>query len=458
VTLPTPVEATEPTPRPLARGAVIASVSRIVVAAAGAGTTIAIARILGPRGWATFTVATSFSAIIYVGSTLGVEHGIAYYVSSKRWGARSAFTSAMRVAGGAGVVGAAIGIAVRLAVPSAFAGLSLWLAAIVAGGVPFALACLYVTFISYATDRYEAATAIPAAQAILTLGLAVVGAALYGVTGAIAGGAIATAVVGLVSAKWGRRTFDDGAAGSSTRLRDAVSFGVKGYLGNALQMINYRLDLFILASVASRASVGQYGLAVAITMSMWLLPGALSDVLFPRIARLSVGEDTAPRNLVEAKSLRHATLIVAATTAALGAGFALLVTPIFGQAFHPTERLGLILLPGSAAIGLASVVSAIVVGRGKPSYGLYNSLLTVPVTIALYATLIPAYGAKGAAAASSVSYFANFMIVCWFYRRVSGRTVWRSFVPTTAEFRDLRAIARPLGARFERAEHPPTRP
>jgi O-antigen/teichoic acid export membrane protein len=445
VTLPTSAEATEPSPRPLARGAVIASASRIVVAAAGTATTIAVARILGPRGWATCTVATSFSAVIYVGSTLGVEHGIAYYVSSKRWGARSAFASAMRVAAGAGVVGAAIGVGVRLAVPSAFAGLSLWLAAIVVGGVPFALACLYVTFISYATDRYEAATAIPAAQAILTLGLGVAGAALYGVTGAITGGTIATAVVGLVSAKWGRGAFKDATGGASTRLRDAVSFGVKGYLGNALQMINYRLDLFILASVASRASVGQYGLAVAITMSMWLLPGALSDVLFPRIARLSVGEDVAPRNLVEAKSLRHATLIVAATTAGLAAGFALLVTPIFGQEFHPTERLGLILLPGSAAIGLSAVVSAIVVGRGKPSYGLYNSLITVPLTIALYATLIPAYGATGAAAASTVSYLLNLLIICWFYRRVSGGSVWRSFVPTISEVRDLRAIVEPLG-------------
>jgi O-antigen/teichoic acid export membrane protein len=457
VTLPTPGEATEGSSRPLARGALIASASRVVVAAAGAASTIVVARILGPRGWATCTVATSFSAVIYVGSTLGVEHGIAYYVSSKRWSARSAFASAMRVAAGVGCVGAAIGIAVRIAVPPAFAGLSLWLSAVVAGGVPFALACLYISFISYATDRYEAATAIPAAQAILTLGLGVAGAALYGVTGAITGGAIATAAVGLVSAKWGRRAFDDAAEGSSTRLRDAVSFGVKGYLGNALQMINYRLDLFILASVASRASVGQYGLAVAITMSMWLLPGALSDVLFPRIARLSVGEDAAPRELVEAKSLRHATLIVAATTTGLAGGFTLLVTPIFGQDFRPTERLGLILLPGSAAIGLAAVVSAIVVGRGKPSYGLYNSLLTVPLTIALYATLIPAYGATGAAVASSVSYVMNLVIFCWFYRRVKGMPVLRSFVPTSSELRDLRAIVEPLGAYFGKPERPPTR-
>jgi O-antigen/teichoic acid export membrane protein len=450
------MDATEPGPRPLARGALIASASRIVVASAGAATTIVIARILGPRGWATCTVAASFSAVIYVGSTLGVEHGIAYYVSSKRWAARSAFTSSMRVAACVGSVGAAIGIAVRLAVPSAFAGLPLWLATIVAGGVPFALACLYVSFISYATDRYEAATAIPAAQALLTLGLGVAGAGLYGVTGAIMGGAIATATVGVVSAMWGHRTFSDSTSPTSTRLGDAISFGVKGYLGNALQMINYRLDLFILASVASKVSVGQYGLAVAITTSMWLLPGALSDVLFPRIARLSVGEDAATRELVEAKSLRHTTLVVIATTAGLAAAFAFLVTPIFGQGFRPTERLGLILLPGSAAIGLAAVVSAIVVGRGKPSYGLYNSLITVPLTLGFYATLIPAYGATGAAAASSISYVLNLLIFCWFYRRVSGEPVWRSFVPTISELRDLRAIAEPLGAYFGKPEHPPT--
>jgi O-antigen/teichoic acid export membrane protein len=113
------------------------------------------------------------------------------------------------------------------------------------------------------------------------------------------------------------------------------------------------------------------------------------------------------------------------------------IVPVFGRGFRPTVDLGLLLLPGAAAVGLASVVSAAVVGRGKPSYSLYNSLVMTPVTVAMYATLIPWLGATGAALGSTLSYLGSFVIVCAFYRHMVGRSVLRTFVPTVSEVADL---------------------
>ena len=73
-------------------------------------------------------------------------------------------------------------------------------------------------------------------------------------------------------------------------LRAAMRFGSKTYPANVLQFLNFRLDLFLLNALATTADVGRYSVAVSVTSVMWLLPRALSAVVFPRVAHLSAGE------------------------------------------------------------------------------------------------------------------------------------------------------------------------
>jgi O-antigen/teichoic acid export membrane protein len=436
----------EAPPRPLTGGAVMAAASRIGVTVAGALTTIIVARLLGPSGWGSYFVAQSLIVMLMGATTLGVEHGIVYFVSSGRWDPRAAYAAALRLAALMGLAGAVIGFGVRLLVPSAFAGLSVGLIQIALLGLPFALAWFYATYVALATDRYESYMLMPVLQAILAFAFAVPGAIFFDLKGAVIGMTLSTVVVGGGSALWALRRLPRVSTAGTGQLRRAISFGIKGYAANALQSLNYRLDLFVLSAVASTVVVGQYSLAVAVTSLLWLLPRALSDVLFPRVARLSVGDQEVTREMVETKSLRHVSLVVATTTLLLAAVLELLVVPVFGESFRPAIGLGLILLPGAAAIGISSVLAATVVGRGKPMYSLYGTLVTTPLTIVLYATLIPWIHARGAALASTLSYLSGFLLMCWFYRRVTGRSVLPLLVPTRSEFEDLRALPRAVVA------------
>ena len=285
----------EVSPRPLATGAAIAAVSRIGVTAAGAATTIVLARVLGPHGWGAYAVAQSLLLTLVAGTTLGVEHGIAYFVSAGQWAAHRAFASAMKSAILVGTIGAAVGLSVRVLFPSAFAGLQVWLTAVVLVGLPFALALLYTSYIALATDKYEAAMSLPALQATLVFALAVPGAVLAGVKGAVVGMTLAGVFAGITGLAWGLRRLPRTETSKERLFRRAVSFGVKGYASNALQLINYRLDLFILAAVASTAVVGRYALAAAATALLWVLPRALADVVYPRVARLSEADEQSMR-------------------------------------------------------------------------------------------------------------------------------------------------------------------
>jgi O-antigen/teichoic acid export membrane protein len=428
-----------PEPRSLAGGALMAAGSRVAVTGAGAATTVVLARVLAPDGWARYFVAQSLLALLVAASTLGIEHGITYFVSAGRWRAGAAFAASLRVSAVVGVAVAALAVCVRVAVPSAFAGLSLTLTAVTAAALPFALAWLYTSYLALAVDRYEVSMLLPAAQALLTVAVAVPAGIVYGTNGAVVAAALAVGAVGASAVIWGNRELDGGE--DAFRLRAAVAFGMKGYAANALQLVSYRLDVFILSAVASTAAVGRYALAVSLTSTLWILPRALSDVVFPRVARLSAESDDAAIEAVEAKSLRHVTLMVLPTVAAAAVALELLVVPIFGKSFRGAVNLSLILLPGAAAIAISTVLAASIVGRGRPGYSLLGSLIVTPLTVALYAIVIPRFGATGAAAASTLSYAGSLAVYAVFYRRTTGRMPFPLLVPTRSELADFKALA-----------------
>lgn len=434
----------------------MSAVGRIVVAGTGALTTILVARLLGPDGAGGYALAQTLILLLILLTTLGVEHGMTYYVSNGRWGPLSAYRSAQLVALAAGVVGLALGVGARLAVPAAFGELSVADTAVAAFALPFALSWFYFSYVALAIDRYEAYAVPPPLQSTLALVFVAGLAVAAGLEGAIAGFTAAHVVTAIVFLVLGRRTIARAGRPEPTppphQLRHAIRFGVKGYAANALQFLNNRIDLFVLAAAASADEVGQYSVAVAVTSVMWLLPQALNDVLFPRIAALTAaGQDArATLTIVETKTLRHSVLVCVVGSAALAIALLALVVPVYGADFRPAIELGLIMLPGVALLGVSGTLLATFVGRGHPGYSLAITAIVTPVTLLLYALLIPAEHARGAALASSISYAVTFVLAALVYRRATGAAVLPRLLPTRSELADYRALLSTLQARAGR--------
>lgn len=420
----------------------LSAASRIWIAAAGGITTILLARVLGPGDWGGYSIAVSLLSILGVAATLGVDQGITYFVGGGRWAPRAAFGSALRTATAAGALGAGAGLAGRVLFPSAFAGLPFWLTAVAVAALPFSLALTYASSVALAADRYEAATSMPAIQTTLLLVVSVPAAVVFGRAGAVLALTATVALTAVAAVLWARRRLPPRRSSHPFQLRRAISFGVKGYSANALQLVSFQLDLFILAAVAPAAAVGRYALAVRATMLLLLLPEALSSVLYPRVARLSADADERGREMVETKSLRHIGLITAAGMLGMAGALELFVVPVFGAAYRPAIDLALILLPGTASLGISMVLAATIVGRGRPNYSVYASLVTTPITVLMYATMIPAFHGTGAALASTLSYLGSLTVYCVFYRRVTDRNVLPLLVPTRDELADLKALPR----------------
>jgi PST family polysaccharide transporter len=191
----------------------------------------------------------------------------------------------------------------------------------------------------------------------------------------------------------------------------------------------------------SRADVGRYSIALSVTALAWILPAALETVLLPRTADLHAahgrGEIAAEESdQATARAVRHGVVLLAPATAIVVVLVVVGVPLLYGREFIKTVWFGLILVPGVVGLSLGKTLSAVVTGRGRPHYALLTTLITVPLTVALYLLLIPALGGYGAAIASSVSYLTSTALALVWFQRTTAIPLRVALVPSGAELHD----------------------
>jgi O-antigen/teichoic acid export membrane protein len=455
----------EPAPRRhLALGASFSLLAQLGPMGALAILSVVVGRMFGPVGNGELSLLTATLEITTMIAGLGLMGGITYYVSHGRWSARKAGRDTLRAAGALGVAGAAGALIVyAITRDDALSGVSGGLFLISVAAVPFMLTWQFVGAIALGRERYEPYAAFQVLQAFTLLVVGVALAFPLDLEGVVIG-LLASHVAGaLFAAYWiaryshsdvdraarGRPGIDEGG-----ELRKAVSFGLRSWSANLMQVLNYRLDLYILAAVAGNAELGVYAVALAVTGLGWLLPSALEVVLFPRTATLDAAVrsgtlEGAQSDAPVISAARHTVLLLLPTALLLAAFLVVGVPLLYGPRFADTVSLGLILLPGVVGLGLAKVLSAVFTGRGFPQYALYATMISVPVTILLYAVLIPPLGATGAAIASCGSYLLTTGLSMYFFRLATGIPLRVALRPGRTDISDygdalrrIRTIAR----------------
>ena len=433
-----------PPGRHLAAGASLNVVAQLVTIGAAGITSVAIARLLGPSGTGTLALAVTLITLATTLFSLGLRAGIIYRVSRGSWApgdaTRSAQLAALLLGGGGALLGLGF---YALTSDTLLAGVTPTMAIVTFAALPFALAWLFLAVVALSLERYEVYGSILVAQPVAGLALSVGLAAAFGSLGAIVGLAASHVVGAAVAAMLVRRHAPRPTQSSDGggELRAAVTFGLKAWGSEVLQNLNYRLDLLVLNAFALRADVGVYSVALTITGFAWILPSALQTVLFPRTARLDsvgapAGEGRSEVELAAARGTRHSVVVLVPTAVVLALVLVFVVPLLYGPKFERTTVLGLILIPGTLALGMARVLVAVTSGRGRPIYSLYGRLIDMPITAGLYLLLIPAHGATGAAIGSTISYALTGAISLAFFLRVVHLPLRELFVPTREDLRD----------------------
>jgi O-antigen/teichoic acid export membrane protein len=438
-----------PSDRGVAGGATINALAQVSAAVAGALMGVVVARLLGPDGTGSFNVILAAVLVGYAFSSLGLPTGLTYYVGNRTLAPGDAMRYAVIGSALVGTAGAAIGLLVAIAGGSGpLQRIPLGTFALGLAALPFFIAWMTASGVAIAIERYGIAAAVAAGQASIALFGALVLTPWLDLAGAVAAVTASHVAVAALVFAWSVRRLPASRAwvrNAPAALRAANAFGWKVYVTQALTIICQRADLFVLNAYVAAASVGHYAIAVAATLTGTLVPRSLATVVFPRIAKLGALSPTARLPTI-VKSVRHVSLIAIATAFVMAPAL-LLIPLVYGDDFSPAVDLGLILVPGVAALAVQGVLASILVGLGRPDYLLRVGLIVTPPTFVAYIALIPALGPEGAALASTLSYFASALLTYRYLRRAVALPPLRALAPTRDELNDYRVLLQSVRSR-----------
>ena len=249
--------------------------------------------------------------------------------------------------------------------------------------------------------KYAAATIIQSVlMVIVTVVLIYYG---FGVTGTVIG--IVLSAVGnclyliFVSRNYFEFTFSE----YVPTTKKLLSFSWKIVAGNAINMINYQMDIILVGYFLTATDVGYYAVAIGFSKFFWIIPQAIQTITYPATSEYWANNNHSALQTMVDKSMKYSACIL--LPIGLGVGFFAkdIITTIFGEGFVHSVLPLLILIIGTVIFGVVKAIGGSVTGVGRPDIGLKIVGVSATTNIVLNILLIPHLGIAGAAIATTIS-------------------------------------------------------
>lgn len=202
--------------------------------------------------------------------------------------------------------------------------------------------------------------------------------------------------------------------------RTILHLGLGMGLVQIVNLIGYRIELFVLDRFDGLAAVGIYSIGMQAAEAMWLIPAAVASAITAPVVH-----DTAAgaAHLTRTASVR-ALLYTAAVAAVVGVAAPFVIPPLFGDDFDGAARPLAFLLPGVVLYAPVTILVVYISIRcARPRLSLLVSVVGLVVTTAMSFVLIPPYGASGAALASAIGYAAGGVSAWLIFERLARRQI-----------------------------------
>lgn len=200
-----------------------------------------------------------------------------------------------------------------------------------------------------------------------------------------------------------------------------MKFAFIAYLCNAMQFLSYRMDFWFVDYFRGSTSLGVYSLAAALAQLFWILPNAISQVLF------SYFSDTKNKNILnQAIQYAHITFIVSLIGAVLFFLLAFFAIPfLYGKEFSNAGWMIGILLLGVLPFTITTILASFFAGTNRLFVNFRTSLIGLVFAALGYILLIPRWGVMGACIASVISYNASSVYIYYKFYKTTGNKIWK---------------------------------
>jgi len=380
-----------------------------------------VSRALGPAGRGDLAFLTTIALLSGTLASLGVEEANGNLAGLEPQTRRALATNSLILALLLGSLAAGVLLGLFAAFPGVGAHSDPSLRWLALGAIPLGILQIYLQFLIRADYGFAFTNAAALLGPLLTVTVNSVLLALdsISVATALATWVAAQAAATAMLAWWVARRMA-GFGNPDARLAGRmVGFGIKAHAGRVMKTGNYRLDQWLLGSMAGSRELGLYSVAVAWSEAVFYLPEALGMVLRPEIVRASE-RDALGRS---AAIFRAALLLTIPLVIVLVVAAPFLCTTIFGTRFRGSVEELRILAPGAFGIVALKLLSNSLTARRKPMLGNVAIAVAFATTIVLDVILIPRHGGVGAAVASTFAYSAGGVAVGFVFARALGGRV-----------------------------------
>lgn len=382
---------------------------------------IIIARVFGPSGKGVYSLIALSGLLLYAFSNLGLSNSFVYYVAKDR-SKTSEYASFALMAGAVlGMVFAGVFFVVyHFGKHSFLTGIGGFDAVLIALSLPCYLSSVFLTNLLLGEGNV---TGYNLSRLIPPLLLLVI----------FCGSLVFTTSRNLLIIPWFtaniaaffcalfffRRTSFTGRFLSTISYRDLFSYGIKGYIADLVGFFTYRLDFFLVNYFLDSSYVGIYSISVAVAELLWYIPNSIQTILMPKVASMT-REEANGRVPDVCKFTLYLTLGLSVVLLCVASQ---LIPLVYGKQFNASVMPLLLILPGIISLAVSKVVSAYLMGRGKPIYSTYVSIFSFVVITILDIILIPLYRLNGAAIASSIAYSLSTLVAISFFCKESGVSI-----------------------------------
>ena len=214
-------------------------------------------------------------------------------------------------------------------------------------------------------------------------------------------------------------------------FRRMLGYGLKFHISILAGALIFRADLLVVNHFRGAAEAGVYSVTSQVALMLMLLPGVIATLLFPRVT----AEQDAQGETTCLVSRHTAFVLLLCCLAAIPLSH--LLPLLYGRAFSDVTVQLLILLPGVYLIGIESVLVQHLNAAGLPRAIPLFWIVTLVTNVVLVFALVPRFGARGAAVASTLSYALIFVLVARYFAAHTGRPLSDALFLRGAELRRL---------------------
>jgi len=212
--------------------------------------------------------------------------------------------------------------------------------------------------------------------------------------------------------------------------RPLLAYGLPCVFASMPQMLNFRLDQMLMTSIVAPGELGLYVVAVAWSGASAPLLGAISAVLFPRIAS---EPDPRERSRIFAYTARNSLVLAVLLSILVFVATPWAVPLLFGRSFTGSIPAALLLVPAAGVSAFNLILEEGIRGLGDPVAVTWSEFGGLLVTAVLLAVLLRPFGIAGAAIASLCAYSAITVLLLFQARALTGIGLTQLVMPRREE-------------------------